>query len=160
MITFTATDVLEFAVRLEENGELFYREAAKITEDSTAKDLFSRLADEEVAHKGIFENLLSRIANFEAPEGYPGEYLAYLHNYMDGKVIFSKENQKILPAINTTVEAFDFAIQREMDAVFYYQELKAFVNKIDHATLDKIIEEERRHFAALSVAKKDYLATK
>lgn len=158
MINFAASDVLDFAIRLEENGEFFYREAAKKTTDGAVKALFSNLAEDEVGHKKIFEALLSKVAVFEAPEGYPGEYLAYLHNYMDGKVIFTRDNALALPTIGSTLEALDFAIQREMDAIFYYQELKAFVTPKDHSILDAIVEEERRHFATLSQAKNDFKA--
>jgi len=158
MISFAANDVLEFAIRLEENGEHFYLEAAKTTADGSVKELFESLAKDEISHKKIFLALLSKISVFEPPEGYPGEYLAYLQNYMDGKVIFTKENSLALPTINNTLEALDFAIQREMDAIFYYQELKPFVAPKDHKILDAIIEEERRHFASLSTAKKEFKA--
>jgi len=139
MSIFTASDVLEFAVRMEENGGLFYREAAERSEQGEAKKLFSSLAQEEADHKKIFEGMLSKVTLNDQPEGYPGEFLAYLHNYIDGKIFFTPENKTALSSSNDIASALEFAIQREMDAIHYYQELKSFVSVYDHPTLDKII---------------------
>jgi rubrerythrin len=89
---FAANDVLQFAVRMEENGGIFYRKAAELTEESEAKKLFAFLASEEEEHKKSFEKFLSKVAQYDPPEeGYPGEYLTYLHNYIDGKVFFTEK---------------------------------------------------------------------
>ncbi|MBA4419331.1 MAG: hypothetical protein C0392_15725 [Syntrophus sp. (in: bacteria)] len=157
MTNFTASDVLQFAIRLEENGESFYRQAALKADDTNVCSLFNRFADEEVHHKKIFEDFLSRVTSFYPPETYPGEYLAYLRDYMDGRIVFSREMGYELSGIQGTAAALDFAIQREMDSILYYQELKAFVPGKDYGTLDAIIAEERKHFSVLSEAKKTYL---
>ena len=60
MKSFSGGDVVQFAIRMEENGELFYREAAGTADDPGVVDLFNRLADEEVKHKKIFQDLFSR----------------------------------------------------------------------------------------------------
>lgn len=151
MSIFAASDVLQFAVRMEENGGLFYRKAAELSEKSEAKKLFEYLASEEAEHKKTFEKFLSQVTLYEPTEDYPGEYLAYLHNYIDGKVFFTDDTLK-LKSIDTA-SALEFAIQREMDAILYYTELKAFVNGEDQKIIDSIIDEERRHFAQLSEIK-------
>ena len=51
MSILNAHDVVRFAIRIEEDGELFYREAAGLADDKKAKALFARLADEEVGHR-------------------------------------------------------------------------------------------------------------
>jgi rubrerythrin len=152
MSIFAASDVLQFAVRMEENGGLFYRKAAELSDNSDAKKVFLHLASEEAEHLKTFEKFLSKVELYEPTEDYPGEYLAYLHNYIDGKVFFSEETCA-LKSIDVA-SALDFAIQREMDAILYYTELKAFVSENDQKTIDAIIEEERRHFAQLSETKK------
>ena len=50
----------------------------------------------------------------------------------------------------TVVGALDFAIQREMDSILYYQEIKSLVGPDNAGTVDMIIDEERMHFAFLS----------
>lgn len=153
-MNITAGEILQFAMRMEENGERFYREASTTASDSRVKELFSRLAAEETVHNRSFEELFSKADVFEPPETYPGEYLSYFYNYIDSKVFFTKENKASQPDTFDVIEALDFAIQRELDAVLFYQELKAFVPSTDNHTIDAIIDEERRHFAQLCEEKK------
>jgi len=70
---------------------------------------------------------------------------------IDGKAGF-KDRPKIgqLAKANSLPEVLDFAIQREMDSVLYYQELKKFVGAVYANAIDLIIDEERMHFAFLS----------
>ncbi len=153
MSLFAASDVLQFAVRMEDNGGLFYRKAAELSDKTEAKKLFEYLASEEAEHKKTFEKFLSKVTLYEPTEDYPGEYLAYLHNYIDGKVFFTDE-VSMAKGIDTA-SALEFAIQREMDAILYYTELKAFVSADDQKSIDAIIDEERKHFAQLSEIKKN-----
>lgn len=150
-------DVVRFAVRIEEDGELFYRDAAGMSDNGAAKALFLRLADEEVGHKKIFEEMAQALGEYTPAETYQGEYLAYLRDYIDGKVIFRRDMKNAVRLMGTVLSALDFAIQRELDSVLYYQELKAFVPERHYATIDAIIAEERKHFAILSQVRKDYL---
>lgn len=144
-------DVVNFAIRIEENGERFYREAAEIITNQAVRDLFQRLAREEIGHRKTFENLLSGLGDYRPPETYEGEYLAYLKDFIDGKAVF-KEHPRIgdLAKASSTVGALDFAIQRELDSMLYYQEIKRFVDTKRGNTIDLIIDEERKHFAILS----------
>jgi rubrerythrin len=170
---FNAHDVLEFAIRVEENGEVFYGEAARIAGDQGARDIFRRLATEEAVHKKTFARVLASLGDYRPTETYDGEYIAYLQEYIDGKAIF-KEHTGTAPAdatagsgkglkdsdlsrVHDTLSAFDFAIQREVDSIVYYQELKVFVPEKYHKTVDAIVDEERKHFALLSEIKKTYL---
>ncbi len=157
MKVFDASEIYQFAMRIEENGEKFYRRAAGITEDEEAKYLFNFLADEEVIHKKIFGVLLSKMEKYEPDETYPGEYMAYLRDYLDNKVVFSsKTMSEEFCDIKDTLSALDFAINREVDSIFFYGEAKNFVAKSQLSTIDQIIAEERRHFAKLTDFKKEY----
>ncbi len=155
MSVFNATDVVQFAIRIEENGMNFYRYAVQLVKDEEAKKLFSRLADDEAGHKRFFEKLFAGMEKETPPaEGYAGEYDAYLRDYVDNNLIFTDEiMEKELRRIKDPIAAIDFALRREMDSIFYYSEVKRFVAPARHGDIDKIIDEERRHVAALSAAK-------
>ena len=56
--------------------------------------------------------------------------------------------------ITDTLSAIDFAIRRELDSILYYHEIKEFIAKDQHESIDKIINEEREHFKMLSEMKK------
>jgi len=116
---------------------------------------FAELAEAEVNHKRTFEKLLASVEKSNLTESYEGEYGAYLRSYVDNNLIFTKEvMDKQLSKIKDTAAALDFAIQRELDSILYYHEIKKLVPAAQHDTLEKIIEEERKHFQSLTAMKK------
>ena len=56
--------------------------------------------------------------------------------------------------VKNTIAALDFAIQRELDSILYYHEIKKLVPPAQHEILENIIEEERKHFLSLTEMKK------
>jgi rubrerythrin len=157
MKIFDARDIIQFAVRIEEDGETFYRKASLAAQDKDIKDLFNLLANEEVQHKALFRDMLSNMEALQPAETYDGEYAAYLGDYIDGKVVFTKDAQKELaPDVSDTSSAVMFAMQREADSILYYHEAKQFIAEKYYNIIDKIIIEERKHFSKLSELRKKY----
>ena len=162
MAIFDGSEVFQFAIRIEENGEKFYRHAAVITEDETARYLFNHLADEEIKHKNIFSDMFRKmdlLKKMDVPdqaESYPGEYMAYLRNYLDHNIIFSRKADADFAHIQDTRAAIDFAIDRETDSILYYSEFKQFVPAGDRGLVDQVIAEERKHFLKLMEFKKEW----
>jgi len=159
MKVFDPADVANFAIRIEENGEKFYRYAATISEDEETRYLFNFLADEEIKHKNFFQSVLSRMDavggfNFET---YQGEYMQYVQDYLDRKVIFNINAEKEFSEIKDVLSAVNFAIDRESDSILYYSEIKNLVPQAHHSKIDQIIEEERRHFLKLSNFRKELM---
>lgn len=154
---FEAGDILEIAMRIEENGSNFYRYAVQLAHEEDTKKLFEHLAKEEENHKAVFKGMLSTLEVHDLPESYPGEYASYLHNYADNNLIFTKETMdRELAGITDTLSAIDFAIRRELDSILYYHEIKGFVSKDQHSAIDEIINEERKHFNLLSKLRTRY----
>ena len=60
MRIFEGQEIYQFAMRIEENGERFYRQAAQGVQEKDARGLFEHLADEEVKHRKIFEGMLPK----------------------------------------------------------------------------------------------------
>lgn len=155
MNIFNAHDVIEFAIRVEENGERIYREMARVVDDRGVKDLFSRLADDEVGHRKRFEEMRGALGDYSPPETYEGEYMAYLREYIDGKVVFTKElKEDYLRGSGEAQSAIALALEREIDSISYYQEMKRYVPEREHSLIDGIIAEERIHFSKLSELRK------
>ena len=157
MSVFAASDIMEVAIRIEENGINFYKFAEQIAKQEEAKKLFAQLAQAEVAHKKTFEGIFAKMEKYNPPESYEGEYGAYLRSYVDNNIIFTKEiMDKQLAKVKDTSAALDFAIQRELDSILYYHEIKKLVPASQHEAIEKIIEEERKHFLSLTAMKKSY----
>jgi len=157
MQVFAASDIVEVAIRIEENGINFYKFAEQIAKQEDAKKLFSQLAQAEAAHKRTFEKFFAAMEKFNPPEQYAGEYSAYLRNYVDNNLIFTKEiMDRQLAKVTERWGPLRFAMQRELDSVLYYHEIKNLVPAAQHEAIDKIIEEERRHYTMLCDMKKRY----
>ncbi len=157
MQVFAASDIVQVAIRIEENGIIFYKFAEQLAKQEESKKLFAFLADAEAGHKRTFEKFFAAVDKFIPAEQYAGEYSAYLRNYVDNNIIFTKEvMDKQLAGVKDTVAAFDFAMQRELDSILYYHEIKNLVPATQHDAIEKIIEEERKHYALLCDMKKRF----
>ena len=155
MSLLSSGEVVQFAVQIEENGQRFYRGFAQKLQSEAEKEIFNYLADEEATHIKTFETMLKNIEKFEPPTSYPDEYFAYLRAYADN-LIFTKENlEKEAAKINTSKEAANFGIRRELDSILYYQEIKSFVPEKERDIIDNVISEERKHFIKLTDLKKN-----
>jgi len=152
---FKANELLEFAVQSEKNGESFYRAGAKKTKNDKVKDIFLYLAEEEVKHRKTYEELLKSVESYEPKEMFPEEYFQYLRSYADQHIFVKKEDieQKVLKT-NSDTEAIDLALGFEKDSILYYLEMKNFVPDSEKSIIDKITEEERRHYNKLTEIKK------
>lgn len=154
MAVFEASDIIEAAVRIEENGANFYRFAVQVAGSEETKALFLHLAGEEVKHQKTFTDILAGMERNPPPEGYDGEYAAYLHSYVDNNLVFkAKDLTDELAGIRDEVSALDFAIRRELDSIAYYREIREFLPADGRAGIDRIIAEEKAHFKRLSQVK-------
>jgi rubrerythrin len=155
MAVFEAGDIIEVAVRIEENGANFYRYAEQLTGREEVKALFRHLADEELKHQKTFTEILAGMERNLPPEAYDGEYAAYLHNYVDNKLVFTAEAfAQEMAKIRDEASALDFAIRRELDSLLYYREIREFLPADRRSAIDRIIAEEKAHFTRLSEMKK------
>jgi rubrerythrin len=154
MGNFKASEILEIGIRIEENGEKLYRHATTLTDDPKLKDLLGFLAGEEIKHKKIFEEMVSKLETYEPPETYPGEYFAYLRAYADAIVFPPAAMEEELEDLYDIDEAIEFAMQREIESILYYIETRSIVPKSQGDQIDKIISEERGHYLKLVEVKK------
>jgi len=86
---------------------------------------------------------------------YPGEYFAYLKALSEGYV-FTKEKkgEEIAQKVKNDIEAIDTGIQSKKDSILLYNEIKKFVRQYGHKTIDKLIDEEKKHLRKLFELKK------
>jgi rubrerythrin len=155
MDAFKAADVYEVAMQIEENGEKLSRHATGLTDDAKMRDVFNYLADEEVKHRKTFEGMVSKVGHYKPPESYPGEYCSYVRAYADGIVFPADRMEQELTKIESLADAVEFGIQREIESILYYLESKNFVPETQQEDIDKIIEEERRHYLRLIDLKRE-----
>ena len=151
---YDPSEVFQLAVRIEENGERFYKEMAERFDEPDIKELFIFLADEEIEHKKIYNHLYQEFKTFDPPVEYAAEYFEYIKIYADQVMFNKKEFEENISNITDIISALDFAIDSELNAILYFSEMKWMVLKEKRDIVDKIIKEERMHFIRLSNMKK------
>jgi rubrerythrin len=155
MDVFKAGDVFEVALQIEDHGERFYRHATGLTDDPKIKEIFNFAADEEAKHRKLFEAMAAKVEkDYKPPETYPGEYCNYVSAYADNLVFPQGKAESEFSGIKNVQDAVEFAIQKEIESILYYLEMKNFVPGPQREEVDRIIEEERKHYLRLSDLKR------
>jgi len=157
---FNASEIIEAAIHIEKNGEVFYREVTGKIKDSDVKEVFLYIANEEARHREIYVDLLSHIntsVTFSVGD-YSVEYQGFLSAFADYQ-IFTKENtsQQVLVKIKSRDQAIEFAIRIELDSMLFYTEMKQFIHNNQWSIVDRIINEERGHYLKLSNLQKEII---
>lgn len=157
-VHFTGSEILEMAVRIEENGVRFYTDAGKSAKSREVKDLFLQLAEEEKKHIKVFTGFKSLLPPDESLEGYDpftGEASLYLNALADTEVFTRPGGGKDLSRkVKDEKDALGFAIQMEKDSLLFYYELQKMVRDKDRAVLDSLVEQEKEHFRKLTALQK------
>jgi rubrerythrin len=155
METIKAGDIFEVALQIEKHGEKFYRHAANLTDDPKVKQVFSFAAEEEAKHRKLFEGMAAKVeAGYKPPESYPGEYCNYVRAYADNLVFPEEKQEAQFRSIETAEDAVELAIQKEVESILYYLEMKNFVPASEREEIDRIIDEERKHYLRLADLKR------
>jgi rubrerythrin len=94
--------------------------------------------------------MVEGIEKYEPFESYPGEYFEYLRAYADKIIFDAKAFDEQQKKITDLMTAINVAMDNEVASILYYHEIKNLVPKNQRGSIDKIMEEERRHFLALS----------
>jgi rubrerythrin len=147
---FTAGEIYDLAVRIEENGENFYRSHLDLAAGDSVRELLLHLAEDERAHREFFAGLK---AAWQAEEGNSEEALDELSGSMLKEILgrrtFSLDEVK-LSRVRTQAEMLEHALEFERDTIVFYEMIRGFVTDPDALRrLDRIVEEERNHVTAL-----------
>jgi rubrerythrin len=145
---FNADEIFEMALRIEQNGEKFYRDSASRLADPEAIRLLLKLADMEVEHQRTFNGMRSGLSAADKkamtfdPNNESGLYLASLANT---KVFFEKDiDTSDLKGI------FKAALAAEKDSIAFYLGMKDLLpTGSGREKVEEIIREEMRHIRIL-----------
>jgi rubrerythrin len=145
---FTISEVFDLAIRLENNGENFYRRFVDSMVNGNLKVQLLWLADQEQKHANFFTRLKqeSSAQAFEDlgehPEG------SVLQDFLGEHALSLDE---VDPHSLADVPAvLQFALEFEKDTILFFDMIRAFIT--EQAVLeglDAIIQEENRHIKVL-----------
>lgn len=153
---FNAGEVFKIALKIEENGHIFYETAAAKPFPPEIAALFKDLAKEELAHKAIFTSLMNKLPSGTTtstiwdPDNELDKYL----KMMADAHIFNKAPQAIADSvknISSPADAIRMAMGFERDTIIFFLELQSSSEEYDDSKreIKKLVDEERKHLARL-----------
>lgn len=146
---FTAREIIDLAVRIEENGEKVYRKAAREVADPSLASILRRLADDEAEHAKWFAG--RRECTPEDPVTDPS-LRKTARGILDG--ILGEQSFSLQEADFSRVRQLDhlirIALEFEKDTVLFYELIGSLGSgPEDRIHLNAIVEEEKRHIRQL-----------
>jgi rubrerythrin len=152
-VHFTGREVLDMAVRIEENGLKFYNDACKASTSEAIKQLFKVLAEEEGHHVKVFLDLKKGLGESGAPEGfdpYAEEATQYLKALADTEVFTTPSGGgRLAGNMHNENEVLEVAIGMEKDSLLFYYEMQRMIREQDRHVLESLIEQEKEHLQKL-----------
>lgn len=157
---FSAKEILEMALRIEENGVEFYTQAGNASKSKKLKELFTFLAEEEKKHIIIFGEMDRSVKDDDTKpdtlDPYLDETSLYLKALANSRIFTNKnEGKRLAGKVRNEEEALQTAINMEKDSILFYYELHSAITNKDKAILGSIIEEEKKHLRKLIALQKN-----
>jgi len=147
---YSGQDIIEIAIKIEENGNEFYTNAAEmVTGTSDTKSLFLDLAEKEVMHIAIFQKMASKFdsESFDFTGEDSSDYVSHLaESHIFGK---PDSGKALVKKVKTPKEALEIAYKFENDSVAFYTELAKHARSNSKRLVQQVIDEEKEHAAEI-----------
>ncbi len=149
---FTRNDLLDIAVKMEENGKAVYDRATGEIKNKELKDLLLWMSQEEDCHQKWFLGQKETPAQ-ESETAEANDFAQMLPDVLQemmGEKSLSLDDVDFSKITHTT-QMLEIFIEFENDTLLFYEFLETFIQ--DKETLEglgKIIQEERTHINKLN----------
>ena len=140
---FNPVEALKIARKLEREGIFFYGKLLKKAEDPKVKEALNYLRGQEEDHLKIFEKLLER----EDPEAADEDDEDNVFDCVDDGVFLLPQERDLAADFDSALE---LGVTIEKRSLAFYLELVKHTESEDGKnTINKIIEEEKKHWVEL-----------
>jgi rubrerythrin len=148
---FNLNDIIDIAVRIEENAEKVYSKAAKGASESLLCSMFASLASDEIEHRKWFEALRVQAGPTGISPSLEEMGKTMLQDIVGDRAFSITETD--LTKIENIKALLDVVIEFENDTIIFYEMIAGFVTDEDTANgLKKIIDEESRHVRQITAS--------
>lgn len=147
---FSAAEMVDMAVQLEQNGQAFYLAAALRAEQPEVQRLLEHLAAQEKHHENVLRKLRPEEKEHRPGQEYAGQKSAYIQALLEERLLPSDEVvEQVLPRLGSDSELLEFALGFEKDTILLYFEMRHLLGDDDKPVMEEIIAEERTHVERL-----------
>lgn len=152
-VHFTGKEVLDMALRIEENGLRYYTDAGTASKSKDLKELFLALASEEGQHIKVFTDFKKLLT--DEPEASfddeAEEASQYLKAIADTEVFTNPhKGSDLAKKVKNEKDAVSLAIDMEKDSLLFYYELQKMIREKDKKIVENLIEQEKSHVRKLT----------
>jgi rubrerythrin len=145
--TFTGSEVMDLAVKLEKRAIAFYRWAAQNAHDPAGRQLFSQLADMEADHQQVFAALRDAAARPAATDWNTTRWVS-VANILLAQV--QDDLSQRFRGKYTWSDILREALAFEKDTIVFLETMRQMIPPgEDHRPLEGIIREELGHLLLL-----------
>ncbi len=145
---FSAREIFDLAIKIEENGERLYRNALIKVSGTRLHALFEWLADEEIKHKEWFLCNRDKLIPGDLDPSLLEAESAILAGIVGDQAFSLKEAD--LSEFHRAEDLIALAQEFEEDTILFFEMLRDVVSDPEtRKRLDEIIEEEQRHIQLL-----------
>ncbi len=143
---------IQVAIQMENLGHTFYESLAAGAGDWNISLVAGKLAEDELKHLQIFENMRNSLpAGERGPDLSEEQAIAAANKFHKLILPTAHEVQTVVLSGNRK-EVLQMAMKMEVDSIAYYKSLLSAVGK-DVSILKTVIDEEKKHIVTL----KDYI---
>ncbi|MBN1848695.1 MAG: ferritin family protein [Deltaproteobacteria bacterium] len=145
---FTFREIIDLAIRIEQNGEKTYRKAQNEVLNPLLTPTLKRLADDEKEHIKWFEEFRDRVGGQAVQSGLEEMGKSLLQGVLGDQAFSIQEAD--FSKIDDLQTLLELSLEFEKDTILFYEMLSAFVT--DQNTikqLEIIIQEEKNHVRIL-----------
>ena len=150
-ILLSGEEVFSLAMEVEKSGHAYYTTVADSADSSALKELFTFLAEQEIAHYKFFESLSRDVPDLGIDADEWEQTSAYIKATTDSRFFIGEDKAiSLAKTVKDPLEAIDIAIGFEKDTLLFFYELLNVTPKSSQASTQKIVDEEKRHVKMLS----------
>ncbi len=150
--TYSLEEILEMAVKIEEDGAIFYESLANRTKNKEIEEIYRYLSGEEKDHIAVFKSIYKDITGRGFEKAFNEEEAnLFLHSLVENRVFKdSKEIKKFLEDTSDESSVIELAIQIEKDTILYYYEILEGLEDKERNLVKEIINQEKSHIYRLN----------
>jgi rubrerythrin len=151
---FSADEVFQIALELEQTGQVFYEALAVACGHAHVADLCRRLARQEAEHYRTFQRLRGSAASGHAPAALAPEEQEFIQTMINQRVVPDPARARRIAREGGLGKTLDLAIRMEHDSVAFYRSLLKVLDGVDAQAVATIIREEQKHARDLTAARR------
>jgi rubrerythrin len=149
MGAFFAKEIMEAAIQVEKNGQVFYEHMSRTASTPGARALFSDLARKELEHVGDLQRVARELA--DPPETWEREEFTMYISDLAQDHVFREDGsgERLAGGVRSDVEAVNLGIRFEKDTILFLQELRPLARAQDAGVVDQLVAWEKEHLVRL-----------